>query len=730
MKLELDPTSVDVVNFIKLLCFLSGDIQEYVLLNEDLIPRLPSRYAQEDTTSILHDSFPFLRRGLKWDLVVKSVSDLPFVKISVVGVISRIFSLEPDFRSWLESRMRANPLEDAYFIIAVILLLHRYNSTPLAGRQRDVNFQAQQKECIGYALENLIRLCESLQETDLLMLKPETRLCCLLFYINWNGWSSDYNYMYVLDRQNYCPRSHTQLILQKLATSHIRDPLVLSIINAQTFLDTGYDKAYGWKYNYASFEVWHKLAEGLIESLDSLNANFSFITQPEPFAVDTLVALVQRIAQPSCYEIAPEGLMFEDMSKELRLEMFSAKQRIAEECYTFCTHLSGEYARFCVVRLARQLSRLYIVEDPMSPGPTVRPESKQILEKHFLDFMQLLPIRQAVGSFRHLLRIQVMYKDWSTYTSILSTIFRIRPCVIYNVNSNETSTIPGICLTPNDQRSIIRCKYFYMFEQIVEFPICDSEPIAAHHFLTMGRFPRQFEPGGAGTTLSRPADTGQSTQWTPIAKPFFILAKIYFESRDFLSAAMFASSYITLIRLNWARWNWGSPPEGPITLQKMEYTYSRCERDVEDMVRILTRSLMWLGLLSPLTNSTVAHYVQNTFHDRFPGEEVDPESPLWSWEIGEESDLNGKSKKVPWMPGPELSRPDDDDFSQDTYCLQIRGFFRLIDADESLKDARRRLARMTKEREDLVQRMLDAEGRLELPAEYVIARGISAISLP
>lgn len=730
VNLERDPASASIVQFIKLLYSLGGFAEVSILLNEIPDVQVLGRCPPENSDDIFRHLFPFLHRGAEYTSLMDSALKLPFISALTMegwGEGNCILCLDPKFYGWLKIRIRANSAEDTYWAIISVLCLHRCTPSPLVKSwtcNQEGSDAVNLSRNTHHALKHLVRVCESYQEADFTMLKPELRLYCLLFYINWNGLACHIKHsMHTMDDN---PRSYTQLILEKLAGAYLKNPLILAIVNAEIFLSTigpSY-KDHRYKFLYK----WQALAEAFTDTLENLNMDYPFSPSPEPFAVDTLVAFVFKLTRLS--SCGPPTSLFQsnhgprdEYSKEAAKEISSENRKITEEAYKFCSRIpsSRNHAHFRAIILAYRRHRLSILDEPS--------EWKHVLQYQFPGAMKLLPCIPAMCYLFCVLKTHKSCRDWGAYASALCVAFRTRPDIVHCIPEGFAYTAPPFCLAPDDDTLDDRNIIPLLFEHLLQFAGRDAETIAAHYFLSMGRFPRRFNFKDCEMRIAAfPAGIWRIPQWHSLIKPFLILSQVYYNSKAYLPAAILANGYMSLARLAWVQWHRSCSSNEQIGLKFLTRPYTHCGDSIKHAIRILTVSLRTLNLLGAFSGSSVAEHVDTLLFERFPNETTPPGSQGLVWVAAEPSEAdqtqgtNRLWRTNPWLPEQPLS-VDDASLQGWRFYQQLRGWFQLIDADDALRDARRQLVGMVAARECVTQRILYAEERMGLPKWDMTSKG-------
>lgn len=713
--------------------------EENLLLGENPEFRELGRFPVDGFAEVKHPNLLFLRRNAEWPSIIMALSCLPFVEITDTEdePPQLVLRLTPSFRHWLQTGIRENPIADAEWTITAVLLLHRFTPSPLIkGWLSSVNGRKgvlKQGQHIRYVLKNLLRVCESLQEHDFVLLPPPQRLCCVLFYINWNGMavhSGQYDLRngmtlysgqhdlrkHILSRESQ--GYHTELLIAKLADMYWIDPLIQAIVKAEQFLLDSSTISKSPK----SYDEWIRSANELIKVLETLNEAGGIVSasQIPQVAVDTLMTLIFALTPLSNRHIQYGPAMYHKDSGKRVITLMAKKEKIRQEAHRFRTHLpppSDDYERVCAVFLSHWFYTKSCYEHKAHMG--------KYMQENFSVAIDFLPIPLA---FRYLTdtlgyfldHIHSAYDprsinfDWS-YCWALAETFRLRPDVIYR----EREIYPMITEAPNSRyvlKHLERISYDLM-KPLLKSPICmhfeSVEAIAAHHFLITGNFPK-ISSGVLHTT-----------KWAPVLYGFYLLSLIYFRAGEFCEAAVLANAYLSLVRV-----------QKPLSWVPHLH---RC-------IQILVLSLEDLGHLSPFDVSPVAKHVDTLLFDRLSHEDTDVLTSTWVWEVMEpENKTSGlqnditeypaeRKLTIPWDPkletihdmdGVEDTEPINHIYHNPVFYKQMQGWFQLIDKDDVLRDARRRLL---KSRSGVIERIFAADGRLGIETNKII-KGIHYLLL-
>lgn len=709
-------------------------VEEGLLLGENPEFRELGRFPVDGFAEVNHPNLLFLRRNAEWPSIVASLSSLPFLETTDTKdePSQCVFYLAPRFRHWLQTQISDDPVADAEWSITAVLLLHRYTPSPLIkGWLSSINGcrgVIKQDQHIHHVLKNLLRVCESLQGHDFVLLPASQRLCCVLFYINWNGMALHSGQHDLRNKKTLRPREsqdcQTELLMAKLADVYWMDPLMEAIVKAEEFL---WESSKFAKYP-KSYDEWIRSANEMIRVLETLNEDGGTVSgsQVPSIAVDTLMALIFALTPLSNRNIQYEpAMLHQDRSVRGKrvLTLLAKKERIRQEAHRFRTHLpppSDDYERVCTVFLSHWLYTKSCCEHKAHTG--------KYMQESFSFAMDFLPINLAfvyltdmLGYFldnnNYFYDPRSIDFDWS-YCWALAETFRLRPDAIYR----ERKGCLMVTEAPNNRHvlnHLERISYDLMKPLLkspvrVHFP--NVESIAAHHFLVTGNFPK-ISSGVLHTT-----------RWAPISYGFHLLSLIYFNAGEFREAAVLANAYLSLIRV-----------QTPLSWVP----------HLHHCIRILVLSLRDLGHLSPFNISPVGQHVDMLLFDRLSHEETDALRSTWVWEVVEPLDgtykldvdviqtpdsqeirkhttaWNPKLETTQDLDGVEETEPVNNIYHNPVFYRQMRGWFQLIDKDDALRDARRRLLRS---RSDVIERIFAADGRLGIKAETTI-KGIHRLPL-
>lgn len=715
---------------------LSDDgVEENLLLGENPEFRELGRFPVDGFAEVNHPNLLFLRRNAEWPSIVTSLSGLPFMETTSTQDEPQqyVFRLAPRFHHWLQAQIRGDPVADAQWSTTAVLLLHRFTPSPLIkGWLSSINerkYVVNQDQHIHHVLKNLLRVCESLQEQDFVLLPPSQRICCVLFYINWNGMAlhsrqHDLRNKNIL-RSRESQDRQTELLMAKLADIYWMDPLMQAIVKAEAFL---------WESSVIgkspkSYDEWIQFAKELVKVLETLNEDGGAVSgsQLPPIAVDTLMALIFALTPLSNRNIRYGPVMYHE-NRSTRgkrvLKLLAMKEMIRQEAHRFRTHLpppSDDYERVCAVFLSHWFYSKSCSEHKAHMG--------KYMQANFSFAMDFLPIQLAFAYLVDMLScflddIHYFYDprsvsfDWG-YCWALAEAFRIRPDAIYREREGSLMVTEA----PNNRHvlnHLERISYDLM-KPLLKSPMhmnfAHAEAIAAHHFLTTGNFPK-ISSGVLHTT-----------RWAPLSYGFHLLSLIYFNAGEFREAAVLANAYLGLVRaqtsLSWVP-------------------------HLHHCIRILVLSLRDLGHLSHFDVSPVGEYVDTLLFDRLDHEDTDALRSTWVWEVVEPEDKtcephtgaawtskshDGRKHTIPWAPkleathsldGVEEAEPVNNIYHNPVFYKQMGGWFQLIDKDNALRDARRQLLRL---QPGVVERIFAADGRLGIEAEATI-KGIRYPLLP
>lgn len=695
-------------------------VEENLLLGENPEFRELGRFPVDGFAEVNHPNLLFLRRNAEWPSIITSLSSLPFVETTNTQdkPPQLVLRLAPEFRHWLQTEIRNDPVADAEWSITAVLLLHRFTPSPLIkGWLSSINRRKgviKQDQHIRHVLVNLLRVCESLQEQDFVLLPPPQRLCCVIFYINWNGMAMHSGQHDIRNQKKLKSQEpqgcQTELLMAKLADIYWMDPLMQAIVKAEEFLR---DSSMIPK----SYDEWIQSANELIKVLETLSEDGGTVSasQTPLIAVDTLMALIFALTPLSNRNIKYEPVMYQKDSSirgKRVLTLLAKKERIRQEAHRFRTHLpppSDDYERVCAVFLSHWFYTKSCCEHKAHMG--------KYMQENFSFAMDFLPIPLAFVYLTDMLSHspdnihsaydpRVINFDWS-YCWALAETFRVRPDAIYR----ERKGCLMVTEDPNNRRilnHLERISYDLM-KPLLKLPIhthfASVEAIAAHHFLMTGNFPK-ITSGVLHTT-----------RWAPISYGFHLLSLIYFNAGEFREAAVLASAYLSLIRI-----------QAPLSWVP----------HLHHCIRILVHSLRDLGYLSPFNFSPVGQQVDTLVFDRLSHEETDVLTSTWVWEV---VDVNwvpgrhdGRKHTIPW--NPEFETTHDMDSVEDAepinhfyhnpvFYKQMHSWFQLINKDDALRDARRRLL---KSRSDVIDRIFAANSRLGIETETII-KGIHRLQL-
>lgn len=705
--------------------------EENLLLGENPEFRELGRFPVDGFAEVNHPNLLFLRRNAEWPSIITSLSSLPFVETTNTQdePPQLVLRLAPGFRHWLQTEIRGDPVADAEWSITAVLLLHRFTLSPLIkGWLSSINGRksvVKQDQHIHHVLGNLLRVCESLQEQDFVLLPPPQRLCCVIFYINWNGMAMhtgqhDIRNKRLLKSQE--PQGcQTESLMAKLADIYWMDPLIQAIVKAEEFLRDSSIIAKSPK----SYDEWVRSANELIMVLETLSEDGGTVSasQTPLIAVDTLMALIFALTPLSNRNIQYGPVMYHK-DRSIRgkrvLTLLAQQERIRQEAHRFRTHLpppSNDYERVCAVSLSHWFYTKSCCEHKSHIG--------KYMQENFSFAMDFLPIPLAfvylTDMLSHFLdNIHSTYGPRAvnfnqSYCWALAETFRVRPDVIYR----ERKDCLMVTDAPNNRQilnHLERISYDLMkplLKSPIRMHLAPVEAIAAHHFLITGNFPK-ITSGVLHTT-----------RWAPISYGFHLLSLIYFNAGEFREAAVLANAYLSLIRV-----------QTPLSWIP----------HLHHCIRILVHSLRDLGLLSPFNSSPVGQHVDNLLFDRLSHEETDVLTSTWVWEVIEPVDKtrrfhtdvtenhDGRKHTIPWNPesettsdinGVEDTEPVNHIHHNPVFYKQMRGWFQLIDKDDVLRDARRQLLRS---RSDIIERIFAANGRLGIETEKII-KGIHHLQL-
>lgn len=699
---------------------------EGLLLGENPEFRELGRFPVDGFAEVNHPNLVFLRRNADWSSIVASLSSLPFLETTNTKdePPQCVFRLAPRFRHWLQTQISDDPVADAEWSITAVLLLHRFTPSPLIkGWLSSINGRRgviKQDQHIHHVLKNLLRVCESLQEHHFVLLPPSQRLCCVLFYINWNGMAL-HSGQYDLRNENILRSREsqdcqTELLMAKLADIYWTDPLMQAIVKAEEFLRESSKFAKCPK----SYDEWIRSANEIIGVLETLNESGGTVSgsQVPSVAVDTLMALIFALTPLSNRNIQYGPVrLYQDRSVRGKrvLTLLANKEKIRQEAHRFRTHLpppSDDYERVCAVFLSHWFYTKSCCEHKTHMG--------KYMQENFSFAMSFLPIHLAFVYLTDMLSYflddnhysydpRSVRFDWG-YCWALAETFRLSPDAIYR----EREGCPMVTEAPNNRHALNHLERisYDLMKPLLTSPVrvhfANVESIAAHHFLVIGNFPK-ISSGVLHTT-----------SWAPISYGFHLLSLIYFNAGEFREAAVLANAYLSLIRV-----------QTPLSWVP----------HLHHCIRILVLSLRSLGHLTSFDASPVGQHVDMLLFDRLSHEQTDALRSTCVWEVIEpeegtnESDIDAvwnpdryKSRKhtIPWNPkletihgldGVEETEPANNICRNPMFYRQMRGWFRLIDEDDALRDVRRRLL---SSRSDVIERIFAAGNRLGIETETTI----------